>query len=111
MCALVAAAAPVLAHGGKTHVMGTIKAMDAAHLTVQTREGKSVSVRLSGETKYWNGDAPAKNSDLKVGGRVVVDVSGSAENQEAIEVRFSSIAEKHEKADHPAGHDHQNHGE
>lgn len=107
LCGLMTGVAPTLAHEGKAHVMGTVRAIDAARMTVQTREGQSVSIRLSGETKYLNGDAPARSGDVGVGSRVVVDVAGSAENPEATQVRFSSAGNEneHEPGDH-AGHQH-----
>lgn len=110
LCSLVAAL-PVLAHGGKTHVMGTVAAVDATHLTVQTREGKSVSIRLNDETKYRNGDAPAKSGDVKVGNRVVVDLTGSDDNPEAGEVRFSSEGVKQGHGPDGHGEKHRHHGE
>lgn len=96
LCASVLAASPVLAHGDKTHVMGTVTALEDGRMGLHTREGKSVSVRVTSDTKYRNGDAPAVSTDLKVGNRVMVDLDGPGENPAATDVRFSSGAKDKE---------------
>ena len=80
------AAGLALAHG-HGHVMGTITAVTADHVEVKTKEGKSVSVPLTAETKYFKGKQGAAPTDVKVGERVVVHLgaSGAAE-----EVRLPS---------------------
>ncbi|MFL6235375.1 MAG: hypothetical protein ACJ76N_19725 [Thermoanaerobaculia bacterium] len=74
-------AAAALAHEGHHHVMGTIKTVAADHIEVTTKGGKSVTVPLAAETKYFKGKETAAKADLKVGERVVVDLgkSGAAE--------------------------------
>jgi hypothetical protein len=82
--------ASVLAHGGKPHVMGTVTALDAQHVVVQTKEGKTVSILLNGATKYRKGEAAATGADLKIGNRVVVDTTGEGDMLTASEIRFAS---------------------
>jgi hypothetical protein len=91
-------ASAAFAHGDKTHIMGTVSTLDAGYLVVKDREGKPISIRLSKETKYQTGDAPAAAGDLKVGDRVVVDVGDKGDSLIATEVRFSSPAS-------PCGHE------
>ena len=74
LATLLASPGSLLAHAGHHHVMGTISAMDAAHLQVRTADGKSVSVPVGAATKYFKGKAVGSFSDMKVGGRVVVDL-------------------------------------
>src|SRR5262245_25056386 len=81
--------AAVLAHGGKTHVMGTVTTLDVNHVEVKTKEGKVVSILLTRDTKYYRGDAAAVLSDLKVGDRVVIDVTGKRDKMTASEIRFA----------------------
>ena len=61
------------AHGNATHIMGTVTALEANHVTVKTQDGKSESVMLEKTTKYLIGTKAAKLTDLKVGSRVVID--------------------------------------
>jgi hypothetical protein len=79
---------PLLAHGDYTHVMGTVAAMDATHVEVKTRAGKTVSVMLTGATKYTKGGAAAAASDMQVGQRVSVEAKHKGENLEASEVKL-----------------------
>lgn len=78
------------AHGDKPHVMGTVAAVDAQHMVIQTKEGKTLSVLLNKATKYRKGEAAATGAALKVGDRVVVDVAGKGDTLTASEIRFAS---------------------
>lgn len=80
----------VLAHEGKPHVMGTVTTLDAEHLVVQTKEGKTISILLNKATQYRKGEVAATGADLKVGDRVVVDATGERETLTASEIRFAS---------------------
>jgi hypothetical protein len=65
----------LLAHEGHAHkVMGTVVAIDAAHIEVDTKEGKKESHPLTKDTKFLKGKAPATVGDVKVGARVVLSV-------------------------------------
>ena len=81
---LIAGLASAHGHG---HVMGTVKAVAADHVEVTTKDGKTVSVPLTPETRYFKGDQKAAQADVKAGGRVVVHLGagGAAE-----EVRLPS---------------------
>jgi hypothetical protein len=65
-------ASPAFAHGNMKHVLGTVSAVDAAHVVVKTRDGQTESIVRDGRTKYFRGDTEAKPEDLAVGDRVVV---------------------------------------
>lgn len=69
----------LLAHG-KGHVMGTVASVDATHMDVQTKDGKTVKVKLTDKTKYMRGDAQATSSEVKPGMKVSVHLAddGSA---------------------------------
>jgi uncharacterized protein DUF5666 len=79
---------PLLAHGGYTHVMGTVTAMDASHVEVKTRAGKVVSVKLRDATKYTKSGKAAAASDMQVGQRVAVEAKHSGADLEAEEVKL-----------------------
>lgn len=82
-----------LAHEGKPHIMGTVTALDAQHMRVKTKQGKTISVRLNSETKYRKGKTTATSADLQAGDRVVVDVTGEGDKTTASEIRFASPGE------------------
>lgn len=79
----------LLAHGGKTHIMGTVTAVDARHVEVKTKEGKTVSILLNNDTKYHQGTAAAAFSDIQVGQRVVVDATGKGDTMTASEIHLA----------------------
>lgn len=82
------------AHGEKPHILGTVTTLDARHLVVQTREGKTISVLLTKGTKYRKGEAATTGADLKIGDRVVVDATGDGDMLTASEIRFASPGEE-----------------
>ena len=90
--ALIAAAA--FAHGDKVHVLGIIEKVNSESVTVKTREGKSVEVKLVASTVYVSRvnttDKPAAFSDLAVGKNVVIHATPNGEQLEAAEVRVSA---------------------
>src|SRR5450432_4385421 len=94
LLSLAMVAATALAHGDKIHVLGTIEKINSGSVTVKTREGKSVEVKLVASTVYVSRvnttDKPAAISDLAVGKNVVIHATPNGEQLEAAEVRFSS---------------------
>ena len=87
----LALAGPLLAHGGYTHVIGTVTAMDATHVEVKTRAGKVMSVKLSDGTKFIKSGKAAAASDMQVGERVVIDAKHRGADLEAAEVRLGAM--------------------
>jgi|SRR2546426_10433850 len=80
----------VYSHGGYQHVMGTVTTLDAKHLEVKTPDGRNISVRLTGETRYFQEKKPVKVPKIEVGTRVVMDVAGEGGRLIAKEVRIGS---------------------
>jgi hypothetical protein len=82
------------AHGDKKHVIGTIEKLNSGSVTVKTRDGKSVQVKLVPSTTYVarvaTADKPATLSDLAVGENVVIHATPKGDDLEADEVRFST---------------------
>lgn len=74
--ALVAALAfpsVLLAHEGHPHrVMGTVSAMTATQIDVETADGKTVAIALDAKTVYQSGKSKVDAKMVKVGERVVV---------------------------------------
>ena len=88
----VAVAGPLFAHGGYTHVMGTVTAIDATHVEVKTKAGRVVSVKLTEATKYTKEGAAATAKDVQVGHRVSVEAKPKGEDLEASEVKLGVMA-------------------
>ena len=90
---LLAFALPMLAHGDKKHVIGTVEKINADSVVVKTSAGKSVEVKLTSATAYVSGAGeqakPAKPSDLAVGDRVVIHATPKGDTLTADEVKFS----------------------
>jgi hypothetical protein len=85
--ALAAVAGRLSAHAGHPHkALGTVGAVDASHVEIKTRDGKTVSVLLNADTKYLNGKAAAAATDVKVGQRVAVTYVEKDEKYVATEV-------------------------
>jgi hypothetical protein len=98
LSALLGLAGPLLAHGDFTHVLGTVTAMDAAHVEVKTKAGKVVSVKLTEATKYTKDGAAAAAKDMQVGQRVAVEARKKGEDLEAAEVKLGVVPAKPEAA-------------
>jgi hypothetical protein len=82
------------AHGDKKHVIGTIEKINSGSVTVKTRDGKLVQVKLVPSTTYIarvdTADKPAALTDLAVGENVVIHATPKGADLEADEVRFSA---------------------
>lgn len=88
-----ALAAPAFAHGEKKHVVGTIEKLSPEAITVKTKDGKAVDVKLAPTTTYvTSDDKPAKFADLAVGQRVVVHADPKGADLIAATVKFASGA-------------------
>jgi MOSC domain-containing protein YiiM len=71
--------------------MGTVATLDAATVVVKDRDGKSVSIHVTKDTKYEKGGVTAAAADLKVGERVMVEATGKEGDFTAAEIHFGSI--------------------
>jgi hypothetical protein len=88
--------AGAFAHGDKKHVIGVIEKVKPSAITVKTRDGKSVEVKLVASTAYLlradTADKPATFSDLAVGENVVIHATPKGNDLEADQVRFSALS-------------------
>ena len=95
-----ALAAPVLAHGGFDHVIGTVSKVDNNVMTVKTTKG-DVDVKLNAQTEISRGDQKAAVDDLKPGTRVVVDIPEGSKDHVAHSVKMGAAsAAAHHESDH-----------
>jgi uncharacterized protein DUF5666 len=88
----LALAGTLRAHGGFTHVLGTVTAMDATHVEVKTKAGKAMSVKLTEATKFTKDGAAAAAKDMQVGQHVSIEAKGHADALEASEVKLGVMA-------------------
>ena len=89
---------PGLAHEGHEHrVMGTVTAVEKAHLEVETKDGKKVSILLDKKTKYLEGKTAATLADIKVGDRIVLTVVEEGDRITAREVLLAQDPTKTKK--------------
>ena len=99
VASVLALSAPVvLAHEGHMHhLMGVVKAMDATHLEIDTKDSGVVSVVIDKDTKYQRDKSQIKNSDVKVGDRVVIEAMETGGKNMAHKVTLGSMATHEEK--------------
>jgi hypothetical protein len=80
-----------MAHEGHHHnAMGTIQAVQAELLDLETKDGKVQSFQLDAKTTYKRGDVAAKREDLKAGERAVVMYETKDGKNVAIEVKLAT---------------------
>ena len=89
--ALSVVVAPARPHEGHHHnAMGTIRAVQANQLDLETTEGKIEVFVLTDTTSYKRGDAAAKKEDLVVGARAVVMYEAKGGKNVAIEIKLGT---------------------
>ena len=88
---LATVAAPLFAHGGFDHVMGTVVKVTGPVVTVKTTKG-NVDVKLDDKTEYTNNGQPGKIADLKTGARVVIDIPEGSKDKIAHSVKIGVVA-------------------
>jgi Cu/Ag efflux protein CusF len=67
-----AIATGLLAHGGAEHLAGTVKAISADSITIETAKHETLAIALTEKTVALKGKAKGDLKDLKAGDRVVV---------------------------------------
>ena len=85
--ALAAFAGRLSAHAGHQHkALGTVGAVDASHVEIKTKDGKTLSLLLNADTKYLNGKTAGAATDVKKGQRVAVTYVEKDEKYVATEI-------------------------
>lgn len=74
--------------GHDDQVLGTVAAVGAGTISIETRDGKTVSIALDDETVVLRGDRTVAASDIVVGDRAVVSVSSKGGRHVATRVRL-----------------------
>ena len=89
----------VVAHGGHEQTMGTVAAIDAKHIQVKTRDGTTISIQPTPDTKYVKRQSEATFADVAVGTRIIVESTKAKDQLVAAEVQLGNAA--HAKKDQP----------
>jgi hypothetical protein len=91
----------VLAHEGHAHkVMGTVAAISAEQIEVDTKDGKKETYALAKDAKYLKGKAVATQADVKPGMRVVLSVVEKDKKKSVTEVMMAAEASQHDASGH-----------
>ena len=86
---VVMMAAPSTAHEGHHHnAMGTVHAIQAAQLDLETKDGTLATFVLDEKTTYKRGDNGARREDVRVGERAVVMYEVKEGKNVALEVKL-----------------------
>lgn len=85
-------ARPLWAHEGNTHVMGTVTAVSASQMIVSNKSGQTVAIQLDHNTRYRATGVATDNATVRVGDRVVVEVTEEANGLRAADVRYTAGA-------------------
>lgn len=83
-----------LAHEGHLHrYMGTIATAAGSQLSLETRDGKTVTFKLDEKTRITRGKAGAGVKDLEPGARAVVEAEGGKEPVVAKTIKLGPAAQ------------------
>jgi hypothetical protein len=81
------------AHQGHAHkVMGTVSSVDGDHVTVKTKDGKTVMVMLDAKTAVTRGKTKLDAAAIKVGERLVVEGTEEKNMMVAKTVKLGTVA-------------------
>lgn len=91
---LLGAPVAAIAHGGLTHVMGTVAKVSATSLDVKTTDGKTATVSVTPATKWMRGQAVITEDAVHAGDRVVIHAKPVDGRLTAVEVAVGGVAIK-----------------
>ena len=92
--AVMLLAVSAVAHGSGEHLMGTVKAIDASSITVETTDGHATTAVIDAATKFERSDQPSKREDVVVGEKVVVHSNKVGDSLHALVVKVG-VPAKH----------------
>jgi hypothetical protein len=92
---LLVIAAPVFAHGGFDHVMGTVAKLTGNVLTVTTAKGR-VDIKMDDKTELTKDNHKAGLTDLTPGTRVLVDIPEGSKDRIAHSLKIGAAAAGHD---------------
>lgn len=90
---LVLGAPVAWTHDGHVHkIMGTVTARDEKHFEVKTPSGEILSIAVNEGTSVLRGKAKVNVGEIRVGGRVVVDIGNGEDPLIAREIQLGPAA-------------------
>ena len=81
-------------HEGHTYVVGTVMAMSDSQLVVNKKNGQTIAIQRDRDTRYRAASLATSRATVRVGDRVVVEVTEEANSFRAAEVRYASVASR-----------------
>jgi hypothetical protein len=82
------------AHDGAHGMKGTVTAVNADTITVESVDKKSETIHFDAKTAFIKSGAAATVKDLKVGDRVIIEAHDMDGKMHAVKVRFGKPANK-----------------
>lgn len=76
------------AHDGSHGLKGTVTAMTANTITIETPAKKTTTIHFDDKTAFIRSEAAATAKDLKVGDRVVIEAHDMDGKMHAVKIRF-----------------------
>lgn len=96
------------AHDGSHAMKGTVTAMTANTITIETPAKKTMTIHFDDKTTFTKSEAAATAKDLKVGDRVVIEAHDMDGKMHAVKIRFGK-PKKAASSKATAGADHSKH--
>jgi hypothetical protein len=76
------------AHEEGDRVMGVVESVGAERLVVKASDGHLVEFAVTGDTRFFLGEKPARAADVRVGQRAVVQGRKAGGKLEAVRVKL-----------------------
>jgi Domain of unknown function (DUF5666) len=86
------AAAPARAHEEGGRAMGVVESITPERIVVQASDGHRVEFTVTRDTRFFQGEKPARLEDIRVGQRAVVQGKKAGERLEAVRVKLGAPA-------------------
>ena len=80
------------AHEGHTYVMGTVTAVHDGQLVVQTQGEQTVVIQRDRSTQYHATGVATSSATVRVGDRIVVEMTKEANGLRAADVWYAAVA-------------------
>jgi hypothetical protein len=102
----VLSAAPVAAHahGGAEHLKGTVKSISQSSITIQTTNGKELTMPLAPGAKIERAGKTIAASEVQANEKVVVHAKGEGAEMRATEINVGAMKKGSSKAAAPEQH-------
>jgi hypothetical protein len=86
------AAVPAAAHEEGGRAMGVVDSVTPDRIVVKSTDGHLVAFAVTQDTRFFQGEKPARPEDVRVGQRAVVDGKKAGERLEAVRVKLAPAA-------------------